>query len=204
MSLEQDEVRRVDIGSGIYVRVPATEPAQGAPEPAAGSSWGFRPFWLVLAGGAALLGLLRLGVTRDGILAAGVLAVLAVLSAIDIRWRVLPNKIVLPATAAVLAYQLAVSPDRAAEWLIAAVGAALLLLLPSLVQPGAIGMGDVKLAALLGATLGAGVLSALMIGFLALAPVALVVLVRRGDAGRGATLPLGPFLALGAAVALLA
>ena len=67
----------------------------------------------------------------------------------------------MPATAAVLAYQIAFVPDRVPEGLIAGVGAAVLLLLPSLVQPGAIGMGDVKLAALLGATLGAGVLSAL-------------------------------------------
>jgi leader peptidase (prepilin peptidase)/N-methyltransferase len=203
MPLEREEVRRVDIGNGIYVRVAATEPVTQTPEPVPGSSWGVRPDSLVLGAGLALLALLRLGATTQGVLAAGVLAVLAVLSAIDIRWRVLPNKIVLPATAAVLAYQLALSPDRAAESLIAAVGAAALLLLPSLVQPGAIGMGDVKLGALLGATLGAGVLSALMLGFFALVPAALVVLIRRGAAGRRATLPLGPFLAFGAAVVLL-
>jgi hypothetical protein len=52
--------------------------------------------------------------------------------------------------------------------------------------------------------LGAGVLSALMLGFAALAPVALVVLVRRGAEGRRGTLPLGPFVALGAAVMSLA
>ena len=141
---------------------------------------------------------------RTAYLAAGVLAVLAVLSAIDIGWRVLPNRIVLPATAAVLAYQIAFFPDHSAEWLLAALGAAVLMLLPSLIQSGAIGMGDVKLAALLGATLGAAVLSALMLGFLALVPAALVVLVRKGAGGRRATLPLGPFLALGAAVVLLA
>jgi leader peptidase (prepilin peptidase)/N-methyltransferase len=203
VSLEHDDIRRVDIGAGIYVGVAATEPVTETPEPVPGSSWGVRPDSLVLGAGLALLALVRLGATRDGILAAGVLAVLAVLSAIDLRWRVLPNKIVLPATAAVLAYQLASSPDRATEWAVAAIGAATLLLLPSLIQPGAIGMGDVKLAALLGATLGAGVLSALMLGFLALVPAALVVLIRRGAAGRRATLPLGPFLAFGGAVVLL-
>jgi leader peptidase (prepilin peptidase) / N-methyltransferase len=203
MSLEHDDVRRVDIGGGIYVRVAAAEPPTQVPEPVPGSSWGVRPDSLVLGGGLALLALLRLGVTADGILAAAVLAVLAVLSVIDMRWRVLPNKIVLPVTGAVLVWQTAFSPDRAAEWIFAALGAAVLMLLPSLVQPGAIGMGDVKLAALLGATLGAGVLSALMLGFLALAPAALVVLIRRGAAGRRATLPLGPFLAFGAAVVLL-
>jgi leader peptidase (prepilin peptidase)/N-methyltransferase len=62
-------------------------------------------------------------------------------------------------------------------------------------------MGDVKLAVLLGVALGAGVTTALVLGFLAAAPAALVVLARRG---RRATLPYGPFLALGAAVVLLA
>ena len=132
------------------------------------------------------------------------LAVLAVLSAIDLRWRLLPNKIVLPATAAVLAWQVAFFPGRAPEWILAALGAGALLLLPALLKPGGMGMGDVKLAALLGAALGAAVLTALTLGFLALVPVALVLLVTRGKAARQATLPLGPFLAFGAAVVLLA
>lgn len=204
MTFETDEVRRVDIGEGIYVVVPTTEAAEPAPEAAAAPAWTVKPYSLVLGAGVALLALARLGVTPHGMLAAGVLAVLAVLSAIDIGWRVLPNRIVLPATAAVLAYQIAFFPDHSAEWLLAALGAAVLMLLPSLIQSGAIGMGDVKLAALLGATLGAAVLSALMLGFLALVPAALVVLVRQGAGGRPATLPLGPFLALGAAVVLLA
>jgi leader peptidase (prepilin peptidase) / N-methyltransferase len=204
MAFEPDEVRRVDIGAGIYVRIPATEPTQPEPAPAAPRAWSVKPASLVLGAVLAALALVRVGVNADGILAAGVLAVLAVLSAIDIRWRLLPNRIVLPATVAVIAWQIAFSPDRAVEWLLASIGAAVLLLLPSLVQPGAIGMGDVKLGALLGATLGASVLSALMLGFLALLPAALVVLIRRSAAGRSATLPLGPFLAFGAAVVLLA
>jgi hypothetical protein len=153
ITVEPDDVRRVDIGD-IYVRVPGTEPTQPAPAPTVPGSWTLKPYSLVLGAAVALLALVRLGVTPHGVLAAGVLAVLAVPAAIDLRWRVLPNRIVLPATAAVLAWQVAFFPDRSAEWLLAAGGAAALLLLPSLVKPGAIGMGDVKLAALLGATLG--------------------------------------------------
>jgi leader peptidase (prepilin peptidase)/N-methyltransferase len=222
MALEPDDLRRVDLGDGICVHVPsarleqlepAPPPAPTAPSgeaderdtaPAASPAWTVKPVAFGLGAGLALIALLRLGVTPHGVLAAGVLAVLAVLSTIDLRWRVLPNRIVLPATAAVLAWQVAFFPDRSAEWVLAALGGAALLLLPSLMQRGTIGMGDVKLAALLGATLGAGVLSALMLGFLALVPVALVVLLRRGAAARRATLPLGPFLALGTAIVLLA
>jgi Flp pilus assembly protein protease CpaA len=92
----------------------------------------------------AVLASLRLGVTPHGVLAAGVLAVLAVLSGIDIGWRVLPNKIVLSATGAVLVYPIAVFSEHAPEWVLATLAAAVLLLLPSLFQRGAIGMGDVR------------------------------------------------------------
>jgi leader peptidase (prepilin peptidase) / N-methyltransferase len=209
MSIDPHEVRRIDIGAGIYVRVPARRepgPAGGEDRPARPAGTQTRAWSLptvALAVGAALvpLALLRLGLTPRGILAAGLLPVLAALAAIDLRSRLLPNRIVLPSLALVLAWQIAFSPGRTGEWLLAAGGAALFLLLPSLARRGAIGMGDVKLAALLGAALGADVRAALLLGFLALTPAALVVLIRRG---RQATLPLGPCLALGGALVLLA
>ena len=80
--------------------MPTTEPAEPAAAAAAAPAWAVKPYSLVLGAVLALLALVRLGVTPHGVLAAGVLAVLAVLSAIDIGWRVLPNRIVLPATAA--------------------------------------------------------------------------------------------------------
>jgi leader peptidase (prepilin peptidase)/N-methyltransferase len=124
-----------------------------------------------------------------------------VLAGIDLRYRLLPNRIVLPALAVVLTWQIVSSPGQTGEWLLSAAGGALFLLIPSLLRPGAIGMGDVKLAAVLGAALGADVRVALLLGFLAMVPAAFVVLIRRG---RHATLPLGPCLALGAAIVLLA
>ena len=66
------------------------------------------------------------------------------------------------------------------------------------------GMGDVKLAAFLGAGLGAAVVVAIFVGFLAAFVPAAVLLVRHGRAARKAAIPLGPFLALGAVVALFA
>src|SRR3954470_1400383 len=206
MSAEHPEVRRIDVGDGIYVRAPQPEPA--APPPpkdadlAATRAWTVRPAAVAAAAGLAAVALVRLGVTAHGLLAAAVLAVLVVLASIDLQARVLPNRIVFPTAAAVLAWQLAFFPDRAAEWVLAALGAGLFMLLPSLIRPGAMGMGDVKLAVLLGAALGRDVLSALTLGCLAVLPVALWLIVR-GRGVRNATVPLGPFLALGVAVVLL-
>ena len=167
-------------------------------------TWRLSPAVLVLAAVVAFAAPVRLGLTPYAVMAAGALAVLVVLSAIDLQARILPNKILLPATAAVLAGQVAFYPGNAVEVVVAALGAGAFTLAPSLVNPAAMGMGDVKLAAFLGVLLGAKVLPAMMLGFGATAPVLVVLLVLRGRAARRTALPLGPFLALGAAIVLLA
>ena len=78
-----------------------------------------------------------------------------------------------------------------------------MLLILALIKPGGIGMGDVKLGLLLGAGLGLQAATALLIGFVALWPVALWILLRDGRDARTQTLPLGPALAFGAAVVAL-
>jgi prepilin signal peptidase PulO-like enzyme (type II secretory pathway) len=194
MALDGREVRRVDVGDGVYVTVPATtQPPRHVPTPA-----------LLLGAGLSGIGLARLGITAEGLLAAGLLPVLVALAAIDIRARVLPNRIIGPAMVAVLVWQLAFARGDIAGHLLAAFGAGAFLLLPGLLKPGSMGMGDVKLAALLGLALGSQVVSALTIGCLAAAPAAAGVLVAGGSRARQSFLPFGPFLGLGAAVVLLA
>lgn len=133
-----------------------------------------------------------------------ILSVLVLLSVIDLERQVLPNRIVLPAAGLVLGAQLALVPGRAADWLLGALLAALVLLAAHLVYPPGMGMGDVKLGLLLGAGLGAAVAVALAVAIVAAALAAIAVLVRHGQAGRRTALPFGPFLAFGAVVALFA
>jgi leader peptidase (prepilin peptidase) / N-methyltransferase len=192
MSPEARAVRRVDVGAEVYVAVPAA-PSRRVP-----------PLALAIGAALSVAALVRHGVSTEGVLAAALLPVLAALAAVDIRARVLPNRIIGPAMLAVLMWQLVVSTDRVPEFVLAGAGAGAFLLLPSLVQPGAMGMGDVKLGVLLGLALGAGVVGALMVGFVAVAPVAVVLLVARRADPRATAIPFGPFLALGATVALLA
>lgn len=149
------------------------------------------------------LAFLRFGAGGRLAVAAFFIVVLCVLAAIDIAERRLPNHIVLPSAAAVLVAQTALYPDRALEWALAAVGASAILLLAQLVHPAGLGMGDVKLALLLGAALGSAVIAALLIGFLAAAVYALLLLARHGLTARRRTIPLGPFLAFGGIAALL-
>jgi leader peptidase (prepilin peptidase) / N-methyltransferase len=146
---------------------------------------------------------LRFGASGEALVGAFFCAVLVVVAAIDLERRVIPNRIVLPATALMLAAQLALAPEHAFESTLAAVGAGLFFFLPLLASPAGIGMGDVKLALFLGVTLGTRVLVALAVGLGLVFVAAVVVLAQRGLAGRKQALPLGPFLALGGVVALL-
>jgi leader peptidase (prepilin peptidase)/N-methyltransferase len=166
--------------------------------------WSVPSYAPVAAAAGALAAPLRFGATTHALMVGGVLATLAVVAAVDLRCRLVPNAIVGPAVLAVLSWQLLFAPGHALEWVIAAVAAPVALLVAAAAQPGGLGMGDVKLAALLGAALGAGVVPALLLAFICVVPVAVVQLVRGGAAAvRTATIPFAPFMALGAAILLL-
>jgi leader peptidase (prepilin peptidase)/N-methyltransferase len=140
------------------------------------------------------------GLSGEAVVAAFFCAVLVAITATDITHRIVPNRVVLPAAAVVLVAQTALSPSP--EWALGAVGASGFLLVAAIAYPAGMGMGDVKLALLLGAMLGRLVGVGLMLGmFAALAPSA-VLFARHGAAARKMGIPFAPFLAFGAVVAL--
>jgi leader peptidase (prepilin peptidase) / N-methyltransferase len=146
----------------------------------------------------------RFGFSGEAFVAAYFCAVLVVLSAIDAERRILPDLIVLPSFALVLAAHIALQPERTVEWVAASLGASLFLFLALLAYPKGMGMGDVKLALLLGAGLGASVVVGMMIGMLSALVYSTALFVRHGMAARKMAIPFGPFLAFGAIVALFA
>jgi prepilin signal peptidase PulO-like enzyme (type II secretory pathway) len=139
----------------------------------------------------------------DALVAAFVGAVLVVLVAIDLDRGEVPNRIVLPATAVVLAARIAITPHHAVEYALGALLAAAGLALPRVFNRRLLGAGDPKLALLSGAAVGWQVGWAIALAFMLLFPVALVVLIRGGRAARGSTIPLSPFLAAGTLIVLL-
>jgi leader peptidase (prepilin peptidase)/N-methyltransferase len=152
----------------------------------------------------AILCIAGIGLSGDGLIAAFVAFVLVQLAAIDYRERILPNRIVLPATAVVLVAHAAVSPRHIAVYVIAALVAGGAFLLPALLRPGALGMGDVKLAMMLGAALGAKAVTALMLGLFVAGLFAIGLVLVRGRSAMKSDVALGPFLALGGLIVLLA
>jgi len=144
----------------------------------------------------------KFGLTGSAVVASFFCLALVAVSATDIEHRIIPNRIVLPAAAIVLAANTALHPSP--RWAIAAFGASGFLFAAALAYPKGMGMGDVKLALLMGAALGKTVPVALMVGMVATLVPALFLLARHGSAARKMGVPFGPFLALGSVVALFA
>jgi leader peptidase (prepilin peptidase)/N-methyltransferase len=144
----------------------------------------------------------RFGLSGRAAVAALFCVVLVVISSIDLTHRIIPNRIVVPATVVVLVAQTALRPSL--EWTLASFGAALFLFVAAVAYPAGMGMGDVKLALLMGAALGRTVPVAMMVGMLAALVPSLYLLARHGGAARKMAIPFGPFLALGSVVALFA
>ena len=146
--------------------------------------------------------LLAFGVSLHAAAAAVFCAALVVVTATDLSHRIVPNVVVLPAAAVVLALMTVAEPSP--QWAIAAAAASGFLFAAALAYPSGMGMGDVKLALLMGAALGRTVSVALLLGMVAALVPSIVLLARHGSKARKMAIPFAPFLALGSVVALFA
>jgi leader peptidase (prepilin peptidase)/N-methyltransferase len=145
---------------------------------------------------------LEFGLTLRAAAAAIGCAALVVATATDLERRIVPNRVVLPAAAAVLVLNTIAHPSPV--WAIGAVGAAGFLLLAALAHPAGMGIGDVKLALLIGAMLGRTTPVGIMLGLLLALVPSLVLFARHGASARRMAIPFAPFLAAGAVIALFA
>ena len=153
-----------------------------------------------LACGAAGL---RFGATRELIPALLLAFALVGISAIDLRYRIIPDRISLPLAVAGLVLAVALRASDLPELLLSAFAAGLFLLVAALLSPSGMGIGDVKLAFVLGLFVGRSVVIAVILGLVGPVVPMLVLLPRYGTRVRKLHLALGPFLALGGMVALL-
>jgi leader peptidase (prepilin peptidase)/N-methyltransferase len=121
----------------------------------------------------------------------------------DLEHRIIPNRLMATSAIAAVALWAIVDPGRLPENLIAGAAAGGFLLAAAVAYPTGMGMGDVKLAGVMGLYLGASVAPALFIGFAAGAVVGIAIVLIRGMSARKQGVPFGPFLAFGGIVALL-
>ncbi len=132
-------------------------------------------------------------------------AALVAITQIDLEHRIIPNRIVAPLALAAIVLTAVFQPHLLTERLIAGAAAGGFLLVAVLAYPAGMGMGDVKLAAVMGLVLGRSVAPAMLIALVTGTVVGAVVMARKGvTEGRKTAIPFGPFLALGSVVALFA
>jgi leader peptidase (prepilin peptidase)/N-methyltransferase len=129
-------------------------------------------------------------------------ALLVVITLTDLERRLIPNTVLLVGAAVAVALAAATDVASLPERFAAAVAAGGFLFCIALAHPRGMGMGDVKLAAVMGLFLGRDVAPALLVGFGAGALVGLAMMARKGTAARKEAIPFGPFLALGGIVGL--
>ena len=138
------------------------------------------------------------------ILAAALLAVLFVAALTDLETRRIPNRLTVAGLVLVITMTALFQPIFVAERLLFAILAFAFFLAAALVRPGGLGLGDVKLVAVIGAALGAASVVAIGLALLLGALVGLAVALARGwQQARDVALPLAPFLAAGSAITLL-
>ena len=140
------------------------------------------------------------GISVEALVDSLACAVLVAVTVTDFERRIVPNRIIVPALVIALVVQ--TIRDPSVEWIVAALAAGGFFLIAALIYPAGLGMGDVKMAAFLGAWLGAPVIVALFAGSLLAVIPAIFILATQGRAARKVGIPFAPFLAGGGVVAL--
>lgn len=168
-----------------------------------------RRYWFVWLA-SILLGwfaLMRLGWTPKALLVAVEAWFFLAIAVIDLEHRIVPNRMLLAATPFVLLTNLLLGKMALTSILFGAAAGFGFFLILALLAPGGLGMGDVKLAGLIGLTTGlSSVLTALFIGILAGGVAGAVILLRdrfRHHLHRGQTMAYAPYLVVGVWVILL-
>ena len=163
------------------------------------------PLVEALTGVLCALVVVAKGADEDAWLGIALVLTLVPITFIDLDHRIIPNRIVGPSAVVALVILALTDADALPDHLIAAAAAGGFFLLAALAYPRGMGMGDVKLAALLGLYLGSSVAPALLAAMLSGTLVGGAIIARKGVAeGRKTAVPFGPFLALGALVGLFA
>jgi leader peptidase (prepilin peptidase)/N-methyltransferase len=162
---------------------------------------------LVEAGTAALCALVVVveGADADAVIGIVMVLLLVPIALIDLDTRRIPNVLTAIGAVAAIVLVAALRTDALVEHLIAGVAAAAFLLAAVLAYPSGMGMGDVKLAGVLGFFLGRAVAPGMMFALLVGTLAGGLIMARVGvERGRKTAVPFGPFLALGGLFGLLA
>jgi leader peptidase (prepilin peptidase)/N-methyltransferase len=124
------------------------------------------------------------------------------IAVIDLDLKRIPNALTGPAAVVAVVLGAIIEPSYLPEQLIAGAAALLFFFLPALIHQKGMGMGDVKLAGVLGLYLGRAVAPALFFALILGVVVGTAIIAMKGvSEGRRTKVPFGPFMAVGALIA---
>jgi leader peptidase (prepilin peptidase)/N-methyltransferase len=148
---------------------------------------------------------LRFGADRDVWLGLVFVLLLVPITLIDLEHHIIPNVLSAIGAAAAFVLLVAFDVDALTSHVIAGLAAGGFFLIAAIVYPAGMGMGDVKLAGVMGLFLGRAVIPAIFAALIAGTIVGAIVIARLGaQEGRKKGIPFGPWLALGSLVGLFA
>lgn len=137
------------------------------------------------------------------VLDASLVALLGIVTVCDLRTRLIPDAVLAAGLGLAVPVCLLWEPGTVPERMLAGVVAGGFLFGAALIRPDGMGLGDVKLAAVLGFDLGGRVAEAMLVAFAAGSAAGLLLVARHGLSARSRTIPFAPFLAIGALVAMV-
>ena len=162
---------------------------------------------LVEAGTALLCALVVVakGADADAVIGIVLVLMLVPITLIDLDHRIIPNKITYPGFVLGVVLIAVLDTDSLVEHLIASAAAGGFLFVAWFLYPRGMGLGDVKLAFVLGIYLGRAVAPAMFTALIAGTLIGAIIIARVGaEKGRKTAIPFGPYLALGGLVGLFA
>lgn len=160
-------------------------------------SWRYPAFEFLTAVLYAACGL-QFGWTIQLLPALLLVTTLVIVTNSDLDLRVIPNQVLFVSLLCGLIAQALAHPDLWLTWTLATVISFVVFFAIALAYPRGMGMGDVKLAGVMGLYLGRAVGPSLLLAFLVGTIVGIGVMASKGVAeGRKTALPFAPFMAIG-------
>ncbi len=159
------------------------------------------PIIELLTGFTFLISFIYFGLTLKFFTVIFFLSILIIVSFIDLKHQVIPNKVILPAIIAIIGLTIILKPTEIIQSISGGLIGGFFILLLALLWPGGMGGGDIKLSAFIGFFIGFLIIEVLFLAFFIGALTGILMILTKKKS-RKDLIPFGPFLSIAAFITL--